>query len=254
MFQRLVHALSRYVGYARAAGPVGFSRWACARSFGSLARGRVITLRTPGLSGPVVVRLGSSDLQVFRQIFLAKEYEPTLAHIDADNVSSILDCSANIGLAAVYCLAHCPRAVLVAIEPDGGNVALLEANLRRFGARATVTQAGVWSGGGTLGVRAETRGVGAEWSRQLERVAEDAHDGIQAVGPDELLALGRGYVDLLKVDIEGAEVELFRPDPRWLERAGAVVIELHDDTPFGPARVAVRPDACDEGADEHEAA
>jgi hypothetical protein len=99
------------------------------------------------------------------------------------------------------------------------------------------------------------------------------HRHIQAVGPDELLALGSGYVDLLKVDIEGAGVELFRPDPRWLDHVGAVVIELHDDTPFGPARepgtavlrtagfvtstsgeftVEVRPEAHD-GADQHEA-
>jgi len=41
---------------------------------------------------------------------------------------------------------------------------------------------------------------------------------------------GFDRVDLLKVDIEGAEVELFKGDVSWLRRVGAIAIEFHGDS------------------------
>jgi hypothetical protein len=37
-------------------------------------------------------------------------------------------------------------------------------------------------------------------------------------------------LDILKVDIEGAEVELFKGDVGWLSRVRAIAIEFHDDS------------------------
>jgi len=239
MKRRAGGAAHRYVGYMRAGGIVNFVMWALARTCGALMRGRVVRLRARGLSAPVHVCLGSSDLHVFRQMFLALEYAPMMSRVDPFGVSSIVDCGANIGLAAAYFLSHCPRATLVAIEPDDDNVALLSKNLAPYGARTRVIRAGVWSGPVALGVREDTLGLGREWSRQLERVPSDSPGAIRAMGPSELLDSADGHVDLLKVDIEGAEVELFRSDASWLADVGAVAIELHDDTPFGPARALV---------------
>ena len=48
---------------------------------------------------------------------------------------------------------------------------------------------------------------------------------------NEVLARsGFPYADLLKVDIEGAEVELFRGDLTWLDRTNAIAIEFHQDS------------------------
>lgn len=35
-------------------------------------------------------------------------------------------------------------------------------------------------------------------------------------------------IDLLKVDIDGAEIELFKGDCSWLRNVGVIAIELHD--------------------------
>ena len=37
-------------------------------------------------------------------------------------------------------------------------------------------------------------------------------------------------IDLLKVDVEGAEVEMFRGDATWLSRIGCLAIEFHGDS------------------------
>jgi hypothetical protein len=39
---------------------------------------------------------------------------------------------------------------------------------------------------------------------------------------------GEGIIDLLKVDIEGSENELFRTNYEWLAKTRAIVIEFHN--------------------------
>jgi hypothetical protein len=48
--------------------------------------------------------------------------------------------------------------------------------------------------------------------------------------PDLLLEAGTDSIDLLKLDIEGAEKELFENHAcsGWLARTRAVIVELHD--------------------------
>jgi hypothetical protein len=48
----------------------------------------------------------------------------------------------------------------------------------------------------------------------------------------ELLERLGGQIDLLKLDVEGAERELFSQNPDWLNNVSAIFIELHD--PFVP--------------------
>lgn len=39
---------------------------------------------------------------------------------------------------------------------------------------------------------------------------------------------GIDYVDVLKIDIEGAEREVFKTCSPWIKKVGTIVIELHD--------------------------
>jgi hypothetical protein len=48
--------------------------------------------------------------------------------------------------------------------------------------------------------------------------------------PQILQRLGWRAVDLLKVDIEGAEESLFSESPHWLSMIGAIVLEIHPNT------------------------
>ena len=40
---------------------------------------------------------------------------------------------------------------------------------------------------------------------------------------------GQNRVDLLKIDIEGAEREVMSSSANWIDRVGVLMIELHDD-------------------------
>jgi FkbM family methyltransferase len=83
----------------------------------------------------------------------------------------------------------------------------------------------LWSEVTTLDFRTDTLGEGAEWGR---RVQPTGSGDIPAV---DLPTLMRDHsmetVDLLKIDIEGAEEAVFSADTSWLDRIRNIVIELH---------------------------
>src|SRR4029077_9668049 len=64
------------------------------------------------------LRNGSSDLPVFRQIFMDYEYA---LHLNTSSVRTIIDGGANIGLAGVYFSSQYPQAKIIGIEPDDAN-------------------------------------------------------------------------------------------------------------------------------------
>jgi FkbM family methyltransferase len=172
----------------------------------------------------VLVRVGTSDPDVYMQIFGALEYGPLPQSVAP---GLIVDCGANVGYASVSFLERYPEAEVIAIEPDPGNAAMARRNLAPYGDRATVIQAGVWSRSTPLRVRRGDFGDGREWSFQVAEAAPGETPDVDGIGLDDLFA-GRP-VELLKIDIERGELELFRGPCPWLALVRNIAIELHGD-------------------------
>jgi hypothetical protein len=47
--------------------------------------------------------------------------------------------------------------------------------------------------------------------------------------PEIMTRYGMDRIDLLKMDIEGAELEVFEGWNEWIDRIGSMVIEIHED-------------------------
>ncbi len=189
----------------------------------------------PAGSECALLRTGTSDVFVYHQIFVEREYAP-LERLSS--VSTILDLGANVGYSSRYFMGMFPRAKLLAIEPDPENFALLERQLSKFSDRAAVVRGGVWDSCGPLCLASDRYRDGAEWSRQVKRVTTDevagAFRGFDV--PSLMNMAGFERVSLLKIDIEGAEVVVFNaPNLSWLDRVDNIAIELHDDSQFGMA-------------------
>ena len=171
----------------------------------------------------------SSDLAVFWQIFVEREYE-CLNLSDGD---LILDLGANVGYSSAYFLSRYPKSPVIAVEPDPSNFAILQRNLAPYGPRATVIQAAVWSHVTKVSIRAEQYRGGGAWTRQVE---ERKSGDIAGIDISSLLALSqRSKIGLLKMDVEGAEVVVFGGKCVWLNQVDRIAIELHDDSVFGNA-------------------
>ena len=186
-------------------------------------RDKVYELRVPRWPHPVYVRGGSSsDTFVLYEIFVTDEY----AHVgDLGSPKFIIDGGANIGLVSVYFLNLYPEVRILAVEPDAETMELCRKNLAGYSDRVTTFQGAIWSSAGKLSFQAGIQ----EWDNSVRSPREGERGSIEASTISSLIALGGGgAVDLLKLDIEGAEREVFGPTAQdWLPSVKNIVIELH---------------------------
>lgn len=175
--------------------------------------------KVKGLSGTVYLRPGTVDLAVFEKIFLNREYELPFPV----QPTRIVDAGAHIGLASRFFASRYPQARIVAIEPMAENLAVLARNVADC-PQIEVCPGALW------GSAAQLAGSGdASWSNVM-RESPEAPATIRGWTVPEILArTGWDRIDLLKLDVEGAEREIFSAtSDAWLPRVRLIVIELHD--------------------------
>jgi FkbM family methyltransferase len=221
--------IDRVTWYTRAArklGPISLIRLQLQKRYGSNQQLQKLTSRL--LRHPVYARPGSSDLVVFDQIFVHCEYR---CLDDLTDPKLILDCGANVGYSSTYFLSKFPGCFVVAVEPDPSNFEMLQRNLLPYEGRYTLIRAAVWPRAELLRFNKTVAGLGREWARRVEPADCDTMDDIETIDIPGLIARSPyKRVSLLKVDIEGAETELFGSEPRtWLRLVDNIVIELHGD-------------------------
>jgi FkbM family methyltransferase len=189
-------------------------------------RKRIARLHLPGYRDPIFMRAGSSDAYVIEQIFLDRQY----SCVDNEpDVNTIIDCGANIGLATFYLLHRYRHARAIVVEPDAGNMALCRLNLEPFKDRVTFLQAGLWDTAQPMIVERGAYRDGEEWSFQVRPAKTNEIADFESVTLPELVRLAGGAVDIVKIDIEGAEYHVFNAaDTSWLSAVKTIVMEIHD--------------------------
>jgi FkbM family methyltransferase len=176
-----------------------------------------------GTKYPVTLRGGRSDFVILTQIFIDDEYGP----LRSLNPKSIVDLGANIGLASIWFLNRFPEARTVAIEANPDNFNSVSTNLKPYGDRAKLILGAVWSKRTDLTVVRRESASDAQVRESMD--TDNAADRIKGWDIPSLMEAG-GFrtIDILKIDIEGAEVELFRNNTEgWLPLTKNICIELH---------------------------
>jgi FkbM family methyltransferase len=192
-----------------------------------------------GTAREIVFRPGSTDETLIKQIFTNQEYSlerlrrgPELAAhyrelVGRGEVPLILDLGANVGFATAYFSIAWPEAVIVAVEPERENFALLAQNVTRLQSpRLYPLQAAIASRAGELEVTADAE----PWAHTTTWATTPGAPRVQAVTVAELLRLPAGPTTpfIAKIDIEGFEADLFTGDTGWIDAFPVLIIELHD--------------------------
>jgi len=141
----------------------------------------------------------------------------------------ILDCGANVGLASLFYKRRYPAARITAFEADPALFDILTTNVRANGAASVETRhAALWTSTGTVTFHCEGSDSGMVGTRP------GAVDGRARTVPSLRLrdVLNEAPVDLLKLDIEGAEAGVLADCEPALHRVNAIVMDLHE---FDPA-------------------
>nr|WP_280866582.1 FkbM family methyltransferase [Lunatimonas salinarum] len=131
---------------------------------------------------------------------------------------------ANIGLYTLFTKREHPEAHIICVEPDPANFELLKRNSDPYQG-INLEQAGIWHSAVTLELK---NPHGYPFTIYSEENLTSGN--VRAVSMDWIVTKYQfKRIDLLKVDIEGAERMLFSKDyQNWLKRVKILQIELHD--------------------------
>ncbi len=163
-----------------------------------------------------------ADLEVLREILVDREYD-----LVGGDPRTILDLGSHIGVSILYFHARWPKARIVGVEPDPATFALLEENVSSLKGVEVVNVAVAGEDGTASFYRARD-----SWNSSL--TPQGGHGTITVktcTVPSLASRMGMSQIDLLKVDVEGAEEQVLG-DIGGLEVNG-IVAELHEDLMSG---------------------
>ena len=188
---------------------------------------------------PFAFRAGTSDEAVIQQIFQRGDYQLGGWSRTADLLEYgtrrmvgglsplIVDAGANIGAASVFFALFHPGSQIVAIEPEAENFALLTRNGK--GLAIDCLHAAIASTAGHVDLI--DPGLGP-WAYRTSQPVAGPGSGqrIETVTIDKIYAARAAthFPFIAKIDIEGAEAELFSRNLDWVAATPLIIIELHD--------------------------
>jgi len=155
------------------------------------------------------------------EIFVSRPYE----YQSYSGNPLILDCGANIGLSALFFKQQCPSARVLAFEADPEISKALVANIRSFGLSDVTPRCeaiGTTNGSVVFSQRGGFAG-------RIENEKDTCHQQTVAVPCLRLkdLLADVGPVDFLKMDIEGAEVDVLNDCRDSLGGVRNLFVEYH---------------------------
>lgn len=178
---------------------------------------RELTIRPRDVRTPIHLRTRTTDVSVYNSVLLGNEYDVSLPF----GPQTIVDAGANCGMATLYFANKYPEAKIIAVEPEPSNYAALLKNTRSY-PNVVPVQAALWNCDCQLCLDQK-----ASCDKDAFRMST-AGAGVRGITIRSLMReTGIEAIDLFKIDVEGAEFELFE-NPDWLVYVKAMAIEFHD--------------------------
>lgn len=140
----------------------------------------------------------------------------------------IIDAGANIGYSSIFFANRYPKARVIAVEPERSNYEMLVKNAGPY-PHIVPIDAAVWPKKAHL----ETENPNAKkWSIRIQESSSVGSSPVESVTIEEIF---QNYsencsenIDILKLDVEGSEKDIFESSYKfWLDRTN-IIIELHD--------------------------
>jgi FkbM family methyltransferase len=157
-------------------------------------------------------------LHTYKELFEEEIYQFT-----SDTTSPlIVDCGANIGMSVIYFKILFPDSQVIAFEPDDENFKMLELNCNSNGFLGIdCRKSAVW-------IHNEWLSFSAEGTQGSTIVSSDSTKNVVRVKSERLAdIIKENKVEFLKIDIEGAELEVIRDCCPFFHNVKNLFVEYH---------------------------
>jgi FkbM family methyltransferase len=164
---------------------------------------------------------------LFHEVWLDKVYE--LEGYEINDTDLVVDIGANIGVFAVYAADQARNGKVLAFEPFPANADFLRRNVLESKLSNTVTfQKAVASTNETRQLTVSEEWIKHSLQTEMRGTTKTSVIDIECITLDEVLR-GEKACDLLKIDCEGSEYEIFyTSSPETIKKIRRIVGEYHE--------------------------
>src|SRR6516165_2155300 len=189
---------------------------------------RTIPRHTTGTIRMLDYELQYADLLSFCSQWHDMFVQGALEFRASSEAPRILDCGANVGLASLFFKRRYPAARITAYEADPVLVAIARKNLQTNHAPdVEIVNGALWTSTGRVTFRAD--GTDSGMIEGLAGVVDGPAVDVPSLRLRDILA--GEHIDLLKLDIEGAEDAVLDDCEPVLGQVDAIVMDLHEFDP-----------------------
>ncbi len=194
-------------------------------------------LENEDIKYPLMLRQTHSDLWGYIEVFRHGAYDLPVDLTKKINGKAIVDLGAYNGTSAVYFANKYPKSEIIAVEPNPKNYSLLCKNTAPYGKHIKTINSAVSPTDHSIikqPLSSNKRTFGLKSNNMLNTYLpshEKSSNNLSAVTPDRIVKLlSSKVIGLLKVDIEGAEKQLFESKEidKLLRITDILLIETHD--------------------------
>ncbi|MEK6780193.1 MAG: FkbM family methyltransferase [Bacteroidota bacterium] len=174
----------------------------------------------------------SSDLITLYEVWGKQEYKIAIEMLSEQNIQQplILDVGANVGYSTLYFKNYFPTSDVICIEPDRLNLNQISKNISANNFENIILLEGaLWPKRSKMALKSDYR----EGTSASFYVVESEAGNVEGYGIKDVLSIKNwNHIDLLKMDIEGAEKYLFEDEKiaaSILRITRVIAIEIHDE-------------------------
>ena len=175
-----------------------------------------IPVKLHTLQHPIFIRPGTEDVPTIINNIIREEYGNFQPVSDP---RWMIDAGAYIGDTTAYFLSRFPKLNVIALEPNPPSHEMASRNLKPYNERAVVIKKALWVEDCNAFFEGDSTGASIQ-DRGFE---------IECISMPTIIKQFSIYrIDILKMDIEGAEKSIFASNPEeWLSRTNLLIIEIH---------------------------
>ena len=165
------------------------------------------------------------DLSAVKEVLVDAEYEFLSMFLSSHSAPVIVDVGAHIGTFSLWVHHQNPKSKILMIEANTASYDVLSRNIKRYfsSGQYTILNNAAWKNNDKL----KFSTAGDSMGNKVSKAGNINVDGITFSDIVELMKKESPSINLMKIDIEGAEEAFFETSDSALDHVERLVIELH---------------------------